>query len=201
MQSPQDHILNITGKPPNSYQIIAFIVKVCRKHYIIALPQQQTNKLEHPPLQSPHTRVCGKRRVYDKFNNTIDIKTKTNTTTHMLIQIDTLTRTHIIKSKLTRPYPNIDKQRNNTLKVLGRVTTKNQITNHLASMKHKLTKHNLHKNVTKSISPLIFKKRIKTHTQYKHKTKPYIWKSSQNYNTYINKLYTKKTIVIKLSLS
>ena len=76
---PQDHKLNSTCKSPNPYQNVAFIVKVYRKLHITALPQQKTNKSRHPPLQSPCTRVYGKRGVYDKSNNTL--------TTYVLIYI------------------------------------------------------------------------------------------------------------------
>ena len=145
--SPQDHKLK--GKFPNSYQNVAFIVKVYRKLCIITLPQQKTNKSEHLPLQSPHTRVCGRRRVYDKTNK--KTKLETNPITYKLIHIKDLTKTHTIESKLASPHPSIKKHhKNNT--ILGRVTIKNQMTNILTSMKHKLMYTNLYKDVTKTIN-------------------------------------------------
>ena len=91
----QAHITSTSGKPPNSYQIIACIKLVERKSNTTNTLQQYTKKLEHPPLQSPHTRVCGKRWTYDITNNTPNMKTKPKT-------INTQTTNAIINSKRTR---------------------------------------------------------------------------------------------------
>ena len=66
---------NTKGKYPNSHLMITFIVLIVRK---LCLYQQNTNIriLEHPSLKSPHTRVCGKRRVYNKFNSIQNTITK-----------------------------------------------------------------------------------------------------------------------------
>ena len=96
------HKTDITGKSPYPYQmsagtktidrIIQIVAFIDRKHYIIPIPQ--TNKSKHLSLQSPHTRVCGKRWVYDKITNTLSMKTKSkiHITSCLSIGIDVLTK-------------------------------------------------------------------------------------------------------------
>ena len=197
--SPQDHKLNTTGKSPNSYQNDACIAKVDRKLYLIALPHQ-TNNSEHPPLQSPHTRVCGKRGVYDKFNNTLNTKAKL--TTYMINHINVPTKPYTIKSNLLYTHSSTYKHKSNTIKVLGRMTIKNQKTNLLTTLehKHKPIKPNSYKNVTNSINPFTYGKKIKTHTNTQYtlninKPKPYIWKPSKTHikhiKNHIERIYKK----------
>ena len=126
----QDLKLNTKGKSPNLYQCVAFISIVDRKYHIINLPQQQTKKLEHPPLLSPHTRVCGKRWVY-KPNKTLNKKKKlknrsANMITNLTTRMGVLTKLHINQIALTCP---------NTYKQNNKKTKKN-------------TKHNIQKNPT-----------------------------------------------------
>ena len=70
--SSQRHTINTKGKSPNLCQIVAFVNEVDRKHHSIIL--SQTTILEHPPLLSPHTRVCGKRWTYNKTKEPLDMK-------------------------------------------------------------------------------------------------------------------------------
>jgi hypothetical protein len=66
-------IINITGKSPDPYPLNAFLMAVDRK-LKKTIPYQKNKKhirlLKHLPQQSPHTRVCGMRKVINKTNNT-----------------------------------------------------------------------------------------------------------------------------------
>ena len=80
---------------------------------------------------------------------------RTNYNQHQLKHIDNLTKTHILGNILARPYK---RNKNNNTK-LGSGTIEKQITSPLANKKHKLMKPN--KNISNSINPYIYEKRIK----------------------------------------
>ena len=117
--TPQDLKINTSGKSPNPYQVAVIIFIVDMKFYKITTPQQKTKRLKHPLLQSPYTRVYGRRKIYDKNNNSLNMKTKlkTNTTTYLLKHIDILKK---LRSKLVLKALH----KYNTTKTLPLVTTK-----------------------------------------------------------------------------
>ena len=87
-----DHKTNPSGKPPNSYPFVAFVMAVDRKLRVMSKPQQNkinTVTVDHLPLKSPHTRVCGERWVYTKTNSTPHTK---KSQTNITQNINTLTK-------------------------------------------------------------------------------------------------------------
>ena len=80
---------------------------------------------------------------------------------HQSKHIDDLTKPHILESKLVRPHSSTYKgNKRNT--ILGRGTIKNQMTNPLATKKHKHKHMKPNKNISNPISPYIYGKNIKT---------------------------------------
>ena len=90
----------LQSKHSNPYQIISHNTRINRRMYTLTTSQQRLSKVKHPTLQSPHTRVCGKRWVFNK-NKHIKTKPYTNTTTCL---IKVLSISPYIKSKGHFPY-------------------------------------------------------------------------------------------------
>lgn len=61
-----DHKADTAGKSSNPRQHVAVIKPADKKANNITIIQKKFRKSEHLPLQSPYTRVYGKREVYDE---------------------------------------------------------------------------------------------------------------------------------------
>ena len=106
---------------------------VDRKHYAKTISQQNSRKLKLPPLQSPHTRVCGKRRVFNKINNSLNMKIKLNTNTTTCLKICTEVLTTAFISKVIPPYPKTHYS-NNIIRILA---IKTQVSYPSKNIQHK----------------------------------------------------------------
>ena len=62
---------NIAGKHSNTYPNVVFILVDRQPNHnnFTQHKSTKTHKLTYQPLQSPHTRVCGKRKAQDKPNS------------------------------------------------------------------------------------------------------------------------------------
>ena len=73
----QDYLNSATGNPSTPSHNAANVHLVVRKFEILLLHKNTKTKfLEHLPLLSPHTRVCGMRKVSNKPNSTLYKKNK-----------------------------------------------------------------------------------------------------------------------------
>ena len=126
-------IHKITGMVPNPYPMGAIPMAVDRKQKKI-IPHHKINGhiklLKHLPQLSPHTRVCGMRRGFDKTNSTLRLTLKTKTITYQRKTIPLPTKTTLEhsfttmhKNKITSNPKLSNTQNHNTHKMIEIITT------------------------------------------------------------------------------
>ena len=132
----QDQNLNKIGKSPNPYQYAA----LDRKFNTKATPKTKTTNSTYPPLQSPYTRVYGKRWPFDKNYNTLNTTTKSNpnTNTYGINCIKILTYLPTTNKPIS-PYQYKHKN-NKTTKVLAIIPIQRQAPHQEATIRHTQTK-------------------------------------------------------------
>lgn len=95
-------------------------------------PQKKNlKKTKYPPLQSPHTNIYGKRKVFYNVNNIRNLKTKPKTnTTYETKHIEVLPRSKLV---IQKPHTN---------KILAVVTTKIKLS-YTTTYKYLTTPHTI----------------------------------------------------------
>ena len=169
-------------------------------------------KTKYPPLQSPHTNIYGKRKVFYNVNNIKNLKTKPKTnTTYETKHIEVLPRRKLV---IQKPHTNkilavvttkIKLSYTTTYKYLTTPHTIKSILAHpylktykqnnirlvrkktknlfaTTEHKHKPMKTKLYINITNTISSYIYVKEIKTHTKNQCTLDIYIRKTKPKNN-------------------
>ena len=133
--SHQIPLASTSGKHPNPHPMGAPPMAVDRKLKKI-IPYQKIigyiTLLKNPPQLSPHTRVCGMIRDFNKINNILSIKATIRDTSknHTLINQQKSNKVTSNLTKTTREHTPITihtyKNKNNTLDIKDILPTKNQ---------------------------------------------------------------------------